>query len=212
VVVVPVFNAMGHIESALTWTLRYMPSFSTAVISCSDAEAFRRAYALHPGLVLDEWDVCAEHIGFFYDDELVASLRVVHAGCRGLPITAHLPSLPVSLPAIQIGRLVANRSRGYRTMVPYAYMATSRYLFTRPGLVYIPALEQGPISISRYLRDCFVDTGLCYTDNRYPLPLRVLVRTNVQHEAPWACDARLPLNTRIHSINVESPVVEAIPE
>ena len=154
------------------------PIYSFSPIVFAECRQFRVRCALDPGLIEDSWDSTSEHLGFFCENILIATLRVVHALDSQLPISAFTSVLPVSVNDIQVGRLVIDRTFYCRSSIRYVYTVALTTVFLTESRVYVAASPHGPLSPARYGRLGFVDTGYEYTDDRYRSMFKIFLRDN----------------------------------
>jgi hypothetical protein len=145
-------------------------------IPSAESQAFRRSIIANAELIEDVWDQHAEHVALCEGDVTIATFRLVHPSGRRLPVSEHDACLPVADEDRQVGRLITTRSRWTLNAGLFFFAEYTRLLSEIPGRIYVATANWGPISPKRYQTLGFRDTGVRYSDARYPDEMIVLVR------------------------------------
>lgn len=151
-----------------------------AIIPFETSRDFRARVLSHGGLISDEWDPHADHIGFFRNDVLMVTFRMVRPVDGRLPISEHAADLPVADEDRQIGRFAALGLDHWNFRSAMIFYDQWRETIATQGRVYVAVPAAGPavISIRRYATLHFEDTGRRYYDDRYAREFCILRRLN----------------------------------
>jgi len=168
-------NSQRTDSQHLRYDARDLSALSVSLETCLK---FRERFVIDTKLITDVWDKYSEHIGFFYKEDLIATVRIVYPYEYRLPLTEHAPEFPVQNEDLQVGRLVADQAYANRASILFCYKYLCDTVFPLGRRVYVAAVQNGPISYRRYCNLGFADTGCKYYDFRYGKSLQILVRLN----------------------------------
>lgn len=157
-----------------------MTTFRVSGIPFELSRQFRAQTLANESLVNDVWDAHAEHIGFFKDDEIVATFRLVRPWVGRLPVSEHVPELPIGELDLQVGRFAARRESWDRPTGQFFFDHYREQVVTRGSRFYVAVPAQAPavIPIRHYEKMGFHNTGNRYYDGRYARTFYILVRSN----------------------------------
>lgn len=145
------------------------------------ARQFRAQVVSDEGLVADAWDPYSEQMGFFRDEELLATFRLVRPDAGRLPVSEHVPGLSVDERDRQVGRFATKGLEHWDFRSGEIFYDDYRArIITQGRRLYVAVPAEGPavIPLRRYVALRFHDTGHRYYDKRYAREFRILMREN----------------------------------
>ena len=141
------------------------------------AKEFRESVFTDANLIgPDKWDSLSEHLGFYNNNQLIGILRLTSSTNNKLPFCDYVKPTNINEADIEMSRFVIKPKYRNSIHVIHFFHQVIEHQISSSKNMYIDAITEGGIRISRYQKLGFQETNLSYFDDRYNSESIILYR------------------------------------